>query len=230
MAIKFHGDKHAFIAQLNAFFGTSDKGRQSGNCYRYVLQHDGTKYNVNLFGNGTVNIQPQATPEIYSGVEKALSESNNVAQYKTGGKKIFIVHGHDHNAKNALENILFRWELKPYAIQDEDSKGRTIIEFLESEIKNHSLGIVLLTADDLGYAVNAGEESKQRRARQNVILELGMLIGALGRDKCIIVRQTDVESPSDIDGLIYLSFDRDVNEIKDKLKQKLESILGIALK
>ncbi|ETO91249.1 MAG: hypothetical protein P857_743 [Candidatus Xenolissoclinum pacificiensis L6] len=49
--------------------------------------------------------------------------------------------------------MLCKWGLKPYAIQDADSKGRTIIEFLEHEInnKNTTIGIVLLTPDDTGY-------------------------------------------------------------------------------
>lgn len=229
--MKYYGDKLVFIKLLNAYFGNNEQGDQVGNVYRYNLSWEGTQYKINLYGNGTVQIQPSAPESLYKEIKKALSENNNVAKYEMSksNKKIFIVHGYDNNAKNALENILFRWNLKPYAIQDEDSKGQTIIEFLESEIKNHALGIVLLTADDIGYSVKAGEEKKSRRARQNVILELGMLIGALGRKKCIIIRQADVENPSDIDGLIYLSFNEQVDEIKDKLRQKLEGILEIKL-
>ena len=49
--------------------------------------------------------------------------------------KVFIVHGHDQDSKIKLENILYKWGITPYAIQDEDSKGKTIIEFLENEIQ-----------------------------------------------------------------------------------------------
>ena len=87
----------------------------------------------------------------------------------------------------------------------------------------------MLTGDDTGYSQKEGEENKKPRARQNVILELGMLIGAIGRENCIILRQTSVETPSDIDGLIYIAFDKDIEEIKNKLRQKLEG-LGLKMK
>ena len=56
-----------------------------------------------------------------------------------------------------------------------------------------------------------------------------MLIGSLGRKKCIILRHSSVEIPSDIDGLIYINFEEDIQNVKDKLKQKLEG-LGITCK
>ena len=220
MSLKYMGDKISFIEKLNNHFNTTQKGEQIGNTFRYIIYRL-KNININLYNNGTVQIQPYE-----DSIEKEISNilNTNTNIIKNNKNKIFIVHGHDRDSKNALENMLYKWDLKPYAIQDEDSKGKTIIEFLESEIKNHSLGIVLLTPDDMGYSKKEGESNLKPRARQNVILELGMLIGAIGRENCIILRKAEVEIPSDIDGLIYIPFSESVEEIKDKLKQKLKSL------
>ncbi len=224
MKIKFQGTKEDFVKKLNKTFEQDIQAQQVNNQYRYETTYKNTNYKINLFpSTGTVLVQPpnDTFDEI---VEKALSKG---VKMEKENKEIFIVHGHDKNSKNSLENILYRWNLKPSAIQDEDSKGRTIIEFLESEIKKQSVAIVLLTPDDIGYS-KKDEEKKQPRARQNVILELGMLIGSLTRERCIILRQTGVEIPSDIDGLLYIAFDKEVEEIKDQLRTKLEN-MGIKI-
>jgi len=221
--MKFNGSREEFISKLNNSFKTNQEGQGIGNQFRYTLNYENKEYKINLFKTGTVQIQPQ-NDNLYMKVSQILSETMNVIEAGIGDGRIFIVHGHDRNSKMELENILYKWNLTPYAIQDEDSRGKTIIEFLEKEISKSAIGIVLLTGDDIGYSRKSGEDSKQPRARQNVILELGMLIGRLGREKCIILRKSDVELPSDIDGLIYIAYDKELSEIKSKLKDRLENL------
>ena len=62
-----------------------------------------------------------------------------------------------------------------------------------------------------------------------MILEMGMLIGIVSREKCIILRKSGVEMPSDIQGLIYLRFEESVEEIQEKLRDKLNN-LGFQIK
>jgi predicted nucleotide-binding protein len=55
----------------------------------------------------------------------------------------------------------------------------TIIESLEKKIGKQGearFGIVLLTPDDVGYAKRDGEKEANARPRQNVVLEMGMLL------------------------------------------------------
>jgi predicted nucleotide-binding protein len=54
-----------------------------------------------------------------------------------------------------------------------------------------------------------------------VILELGIAIGKLGRDKILVLRKSEIEEPSDILGMIYESFNDHVSEIKDKIRKSL---------
>lgn len=62
------------------------------------------------------------------------------------------------------------------------SEGATIIEKLERYSQDANLVIVLATPDDIGYRANH-EEEKAYRARQNVVLELGMMLAKLGFDE-----------------------------------------------
>ncbi len=229
MCVKFLGKEDDFLAILNKKFKLDTKNLEvKGNLKRYNVVFENNMHCINLFTNGTITIQPH-NEKLETIIKDVLSEAiNSVDVGKINDRKIVIVHGHDTDAKNALEVMIFRWGLKPFAIQDEDSRGRTIIEFLENSISGNSqsIGIVLLTPDDIGYSKKEGEETKRPRARQNVILELGMLIGALTRERTIIIKKTEVEAPSDIDGLIYIPFDEKIEEIKDRLRSRLES-LGI---
>ncbi|WP_409361157.1 TIR domain-containing protein [Bartonella heixiaziensis] len=149
--------------------------------------------------------------------------SSNVL--KSSSPKIFIVHGHDHVALKDLELILRKLKLEPYILQNTSGNGLTIIEALEKEIctptRSTKFGIVLLTPDDIGYAKSEGETTAKPRARQNVILEMGMLISALSRKNVAILRKQDVEIPSDITGILYIPFKNEVSETVKKLIQRL---------
>lgn len=58
---------------------------------------------------------------------------------------------------------------------------------------------MLFTADDLGKACNGVDEKP--RARQNVVFEAGYFMAKLGRDHTIILSDSSVEFPSDLQGI-----------------------------
>ena len=139
-------------------------------------------------------------------------------------KKVFVVYGHDEQAKVQLEAMLRRWELEPLILDQLTSSGNTIIEKLEETINQVSFGIVLATPDDIGYAKDK-EDEKKFRVRQNVVLELGMLLSKLGREKVAILlsqKEKDLEKPSDIDGLIYIPFTNNIEETKVNLSKEMK--------
>src|SRR6267142_1156088 len=82
----------------------------------------------------------------------------------------------------------------------------------------------LVTPDDEGHAKDKPEE-KAFRARQNVVLELGMMLAHLGRARVAILMKSDVtmERPSDIQGLLYMPFKDDVEEAKVTLAKELDA-------
>lgn len=171
--------------------------------------------NVNCWDKGTVNCQGKNSSEI----EKLLSlQTIGVPQ----NNKVFVVYGHDKNARTQLEAMLRRWDLEPLILDQLPSDGSTIIEKLEKYTNQADFGIVLATPDDIGYAKN-NEANKKYRVRQNVVLELGMLLAAKGRSKVAILlsQAEDMESPSDINGLIYILFKDNVEDAAISLAKEM---------
>lgn len=51
-------------------------------------------------------------------------------------------------------------------------------------------------------------DKQKKRARQNVILELGFFLGKLGRKRVCALYEEGVEIPSDYDGVIFVPLDK----------------------
>ncbi|WP_375652712.1 TIR domain-containing protein [Bartonella sp. MR110HLJHH] len=172
---------------------------------------------------GKENIKQKLTEDL----AKHLEETSTIPSSKTASnpsnKKIFIVHGHDHIALEQLELILRRLGLELYILKNTGGNGLTLIEILEKEACNDSIGfgIVLFTPDDIGYARSDKEKKEQFRARQNVIFEMGMLTAALSRKNVAILKKQDLELPSDFGGLKYIPFNEHVKETLPDLCDRL---------
>jgi predicted nucleotide-binding protein len=157
----------------------------------------------------------------------ALSEdakAKSLVRVAHSDKRIFIVHGHDIPALERLELILRRLDLDPYMLIKDAGTGGTLIEELEGKIGKDGtavFGIVIMTPDDIGYAVKDGADKARSRARQNVILEMGMMLASLTRKNVAILRHVSVEQPSDADGIKYIAFEKDIGECTQQLVQRL---------
>lgn len=142
------------------------------------------------------------------------------------GTRIFVVHGHDDASREQLERILLLLGLEPFVLQNTSGGGLTIIEALERQIGKEpeaKFGIVLMTPDDMGYASRDGADRVQARARQNVVMEMGMLLSSLTRDKVVILVKGHIEQPSDAHGIIYLHFNNHVREVVPRLTERLRA-------
>jgi predicted nucleotide-binding protein len=83
--------------------------------------------------------------------------------------------------------------------------------------------VILLTPDDYGYSKAESEADRKPRARQNVILEMGMVMASLGRERMAILQKGALERPSDTDGILRIEFNDHVREIVPKLVQRLQA-------
>ncbi|HXP69804.1 MAG TPA: nucleotide-binding protein [Candidatus Dormibacteraeota bacterium] len=120
-------------------------------------------------------------------------------------RRVFLVHGHDEAVKLTVARFLERLGLAVIILHEQPNKGRTVIEKFEAH-SDVGFAVVLLTPDDEGYSTKSPEILK-KRARQNVILELGYFIGKLGRQRVCALYVEGVEIPSDINGVLYVRYE-----------------------
>lgn len=128
--------------------------------------------------------------------------NNNDKKIRLQGNfdKIFIVHGHNAELKEAAARLIERQGIKPIILHEQVNRGATIIEKIESN-SDVQAAICLFTADDLGRGKE--EQKENLRVRQNVVFETGYFIGKLGRKNTIIISDIDIEIPSDLQGVVY---------------------------
>ena len=219
-------DKEALEAAFNS------RGWQCGSRdIEYGIQfelQDGVKVNLYTTGKTTVGgpkgdfksevdafvkaLQSDTAPD-----SPAISGDRASIRPSPAEPRVFVVYGHDAAARDELELILRRVHVQPIILQNIPGVGETLIEKLES-LTDADFACVLLTPDDVGGTTNTPTDSLRPRARQNVVLELGMVLSRLGRRRvAILVKGDELEKPSDIDGLIYIPFNEQVGEAANTL-------------
>jgi predicted nucleotide-binding protein len=129
------------------------------------------------------------------------------APLQASGEAIFLVHGHDHESREYVRNFLLRCSSREVIVLDEaPGGGADILGKLLANAQKAAYAVVLLTGDDEGRVAESSDW--QPRARQNVILELGLFIGLLGRDRVTALYEPGVEIPSDYLGVTYVELDK----------------------
>jgi hypothetical protein len=78
------------------------------------------------------------------------------------------------------------------------------LESLVLALDNYDFAILALTPDDM--IISRGNESQS--PRDNVLFELGLFVGGLGRNRTYIVcqRESDIKLPSDLAGITMATF------------------------
>jgi predicted nucleotide-binding protein len=108
--------------------------------------------------------------------------------------------------KNEVMLLLHEAGLRPIVLADQPNQGKTLIEKLLHHAEQAYV-LVLLSPDDVGGPKGTPPERLQGRARQNVILELGLFVGLLGRSRVGVLYKPGVELPTDVIGLAYISYE-----------------------
>lgn len=213
--------------------GWYESEREIQHGHQFILV-DGTS--VNCYNTGRVLVQgkdtdiKQEAEGIFSG-KSAVSgrrprSQDAVDAVPASPERVFIVYGHDHDAREQLEHRLRKLKIDPIILQNIPGGGDTIIEKLE-QLTGADFACVLFTPDDEGREwTQDGSEQLRRRVRQNVVLELGMVLSRLGRSRVAILvkgNKNEIEPPSDIDGLIYIPFSNHVDDAKNELASNLQN-------
>lgn len=156
-----------------------------------------------------------ALEAIRDNIDRYYTEGNSIDE--PSGKKVFIVHGHDETVRDKVELFLHRIGLQPVILCNQPDEGHTIIEKNQKNT-DVSFAIVLYTGCDVGKLKTDTE--LRPRARQNVVFEHGYLINKLGRKRVVALVEDDVETPSDMSGVLYISLSD--TEWKQRVLREME--------
>ena len=130
--------------------------------------------------------------------------------------KVFISHGHDGEVITTVAKFIETLGLEVTVLDEQPKKGQTIVDKFEEHADEAGFAIVLLTPDDVGSSKATGK--RKPRARQDIIFELGYLLGGLGGERVCALYKEGVELPSGIRDVAYVPMDSD-DDWKLKLSQ-----------
>lgn len=157
-------------------------------------------------------------------VNSTLGLSNERMSLRT-----FIVHGHNDNTKLTLKNYLQNTLNlpEPKIMHEQANMGRTLIEKFEDYAVLSSIVFVLLTPDDL-LAKDEDSDDQKRRARQNVIFEMGYFLGMLGRrsGRVLLLHEGPLEIPSDLSGIVYIDISRGIEAAGEEIRREIKHVTG----
>ena len=162
------------------------------------------------------------TAKVFDHVEKETQPKAGLADADAvKNKKVFIVHGHDNELKEATARLVEKIGLEAVILHEQPKGGKTIIGKLEKLADRVGYAIILYTPYDEGR--EKGSENSKPRARQNVVFEHGLFMGKLGSERVCILRKGEVEKPSDDQGILYIEVKDGSNEWKHEVAKELKN-------
>lgn len=203
-------DFEYFSINTGNFIGGSDYD------YNQLFVNEGIPYSIALL-EGLISRLEEKREDLPDLAKN--DTANQVIQPSGTTRRVFLVHGHDEEAKQSVARFIEKLQLEPVILQEQPNEGRTIIEKFEKNA-DVEYEIILLTPDDVGYPKDKPNEAGSR-ARQNVILELGYFVGRLSRKRVCALCKGSVEIPSDYHGVLYLPMD-DADGWKLKLAREIK--------
>lgn len=170
---------------------------QEGHFYMSDLDEDSLLHNINVIMQKIILHRAMNCGTITTELNSTVQQSSN---------KVFIVHGHDCEAKITVARVLEKASFEAIILHEQANSGQTIIEKIEKHT-DVSYAVVLYTECDRGRAKEESVELERNRARQNVVFEHGYLIGKLSRERVSAIVKGNVETPGDISGVVYTPMD-----------------------
>lgn len=164
------------------------------------------------------SIQPAIQPAQVVTSKKSIPSNPVITRNK---RKVFIIHGRDNEAKQESSRFIEKLGLEAIILHEQASSGMTIIEKIEKYSNDADFALVLYTACDKGRGAHESNIPAKNRARQNVVFEHGYLMAKLGRENICSLVKGDIETPNDINGVVYVTMDEYgvwKNEVAKELK------------
>lgn len=127
-------------------------------------------------------------------------------------RDVFVVHGRNLAARDAAFAFLRALDLRPItwdrAAGMTGKATPTTLEGVEAAMCGAQAVLVLMTGDDVArLRPEYGSEPATTQPRPNVLLEAGMALSLLARERVVVVRSQSVREITDVAGLNFVDID-----------------------
>lgn len=174
----------------------------------FVLSNLETKESRTIYDNASIDYFNKSQTK----VSKIAQHIKNY--FDTGKNRIlnnvFVVYGHNHDMRTSIESYIKSIGLNSIDLFNQSLGGiQSVFDALDECADSAECAIVLLSADDI--VLDKDNLQMLYRARQNVIFEMGLFLGHLGKNKVIVIYEEHkkFEFPSDISGVFYIRYNKD---------------------
>jgi len=149
-----------------------------------------------------------STEKFLSPTEKTMAPTQQAMSASDVRRRVFVVCGTDDAMKQAVTAALTKLWLVPVVMCEEPSQGRKIVERFQ-DYADVGFAVVLLSHDDSVYVKDEPPTKRKLRPRQDVVFELGFLLGKLGRSNVLVFQKEcqNFEVPTDFEGMKVTAFD-----------------------
>ncbi len=124
---------------------------------------------------------------------------------KTNQRKVLVIAGPDEDRKKALVLLLKKLDLEPLPVEGADGQG-TDLSKKYGMYKEAAFSIILLNGDDMGFPKGKPEKPKPRPP-QDVIFELGYLMGLGHPQSACALYEEGLDLPSGCRGIGFIPYD-----------------------
>ena len=166
------------------------------------------KYLIENILKGKVKGAYLCTEKFLSPTEKAMASAQQATSASDARRRVFVVCGTDSEMKQAITNALTKLKLVPVVMSEEPSQGKKIVERF-ADYEDIGFAVVLLSPDDSVYVKDESPTKRKLRPRQDVVFELGFLLGKLGKSNILVFFRecANFEIPTDFEGMKVAAFD-----------------------
>ena len=117
---------------------------------------------------------------------------------------VLVTCGNNQLMKDDVVSILEKLELKIVLRESLAQEETSFAQSIEAD-ESIQFAIVVLCADEMGYKKTQTPNEAKARARQQLLFDLGFMVGKIGRDRVFVLHE-DIEFPTGFFDVLYTPY------------------------